>query len=171
MSRRDRPRREPEPVADDWDDEWDTVPGFEMLAGAEGLAAADYEWPGGFSTEPVTVRNRLSSSAAVGAVLVVVALCITLTGLMAPEGLALAIIAVMCCLFGVAVTQRPWMTGSGLAGFGLLCGLAAVVLAVLAMVDGLSWLNSGVDEVGRWHSWVTHHWPLLSHWSQVRGSR
>lgn len=108
---------------------------------------------------------HLSRAAAVGVVLAVAALSLTLTGLLAPEGFVVAFVAVAFCLVGLAAGRADGVAGRGLAGFGLCCGAIALALAVLAATHRVVWPDGRVDEVARWHAWLVAHWP----WLDLRG--
>ena len=124
-------------------------------------------WPGGFLPEaaPVRVpRSRVSFWATVGLIISVVALCATLTGLLAPEGLVLAVIGGLACIAGLVGASRPGITGHGLALLGLLAALAAGWLAIGALNGHLSWLDSHTDAVAGWRAWLVAHWRWLGRW-------
>src|SRR5262249_20702826 len=108
---------------------------------------------------------RVSGLATVGLIISVAALGATLTGLLAPEGLVLGAIGGLVSLGGLAGASRPGVTGHSLAILGLLAGLAAVVLALLAMTGDFSWPNSRVDDGSRLHHWLVAHWSWLGRWS------
>lgn len=125
-------------------------------------------WPGGIwpvaDAAPPVPRVRVSFWATVGLILSLVALCATLTGLLAPEGLALAVIGLLASVFGLVGTSRPGVNGRGLAILGLLAALGAAWLAVAALTGNLSWLDSHTDSVTRWHGWLVDHWRWLGRW-------
>jgi hypothetical protein len=138
-----------------------------VIGAGEGDAAA--AWPGGIEPTGTTVswaphRARVSIWATLGLIVSVVGLCATLTGLLAPEGFALGLVGFVMSLGGIGAAGRPGVTGRGLAGLGMLCGLAAVVLAVLALTGDFSWPDSKVNEISRWHTWLVAHWSWLGRW-------
>lgn len=108
-------------------------------------------------------RVRVSATAAAGALVSVVGLYTVLTGLLAGAGLVIATIGLVLSLAGLVTANRPARTGSGLAGLGIACGMAAIVLAVAALTGTSSWLNSNSDEIVRLHTWLGGHWALLRH--------
>jgi hypothetical protein len=136
-----------------------------------GAARDDGLWPG--DREPTTqnlggdrvTRVRVSAWATLGLILGVVALCGTVTGLLAPEGFAVGVLGIVASIGGFIAAGRRPVAGRGIAVLGTLFGLAAVVLAVLAMTGTFSWPNSSTDQVSRWHTWLVAHWAWLGHWS------
>jgi hypothetical protein len=124
-------------------------------------------WPGGFrpaATAAPVPRSRVSFWATVGLIISVVALCVTLTGLLALEGLALALIGLPACIAGFIRASRPGVTGRSLAILGLLAALAAAWLAVAALTGNIGWLDSHTDAVSRWRGWLVARWPWLGRW-------
>ena len=122
--------------------------------------------PGGFETflappAPQT-PSRVSIWAAGGALIAVVAICATVTGLLAPVGAAIGVVATLASLIGLRTTSRH-LAGHGLAILGVLLGLAAIVIGAFAVTRHYAWPNSTVDEIARWHSWLVARWPWLSH--------
>jgi hypothetical protein len=146
------------------------------LAGQSAQPAAELEqtvpdpWPGGFwpaGADPTVAPRRwvrVSVWATLGLIVSLVALCATLTGLMAPEGFALGAVGVIASIFGLFGSSRPWVAGRSLAIIGLLAGLAATGLAVAAITGHLPWLDGRADAVPRWHAWILGHWPWLRRW-------
>lgn len=108
---------------------------------------------------------HVSTAATVGLIISIVALCATLTGLLAPEGFALGVLGVLVSVVGMRGANRPGVTGHSLATIGLLAGLAAVVLAVVAMTGDYTWPNSETNEVTRAHDWLVDRWSWLDRWS------
>jgi len=121
-------------------------------------------WPGGFDSflppPAQQLPSRVSAWAAGGALIGVVALCATLTGLLAPVGAAIGVVATLTSLIGLRTSRR--LAGRGLATFGVFAGLAAIVIGAFAVTRHYGWPNSTVDEVTRWHSWLVGRWPWLS---------
>ncbi len=126
------------------------------------------DWAGGEAqTEAIVTRvwpARVSVWAVLSLVIGLVGLCAALTGLLAPEGFALGVIGVIASIIGMVAARRPAVTGRGVAVLGLLAGVAAVVLAVLAMTGRFGWLNSRTDEIAPWHGGLVAHWSWLGHW-------
>ena len=137
------------------------------------LPPSDGGWPGGFQafaggslpyTESVE-QTRVRPSAAVGTILSVVGLCAAASGLLAPEGFAIAIVGTSLATLGVRPAGRWPVAGRGLAAFGLVCGVAAIVLSIMAMTKVYVWPNSTVNGIGQLHDWLVAHWSWLRHWS------
>ncbi|HZD98219.1 MAG TPA: hypothetical protein VE132_08670 [Micromonosporaceae bacterium] len=122
--------------------------------------------PGGFETflppPAAQMPSRVSIWAAGGALIAVVAICATVTGLLAPVGAAIGVVATLASLIGLRTTGRH-LAGHGLAIVGVLLGLAAIVIGAFAVTRHYAWPNSTVDEIARWHSWLVARWPWLSH--------
>jgi hypothetical protein len=122
----------------------------------------DSDWPALFDgSNSAAVRVRVSVTAAAGALVSVVGLCTVLTGLLAGAGLVVAAVGLLMSLAGLVTANRPARIGSGLAGLGILCSLAAIVLAVAALTGVFGWPNSHSDEIGRMHTWLVTHLAWL----------
>ena len=125
-------------------------------------------WPGGF--EPlhpgeIATPARLSVSAALGALVSVVGLGAAVLGLLAPVGFAAGIVGIVISLVGFRASAPAHVAGRGLAACGALFGIAAVVVATLAMTGRFTWPNSAVDQTARWHTWLVTRLPWLGRWS------
>jgi hypothetical protein len=112
----------------------------------------------------VPYRGRVSARAALSLVLGVLALAATFTGLLAYAGVILGVAAVVVAVFGLVGARQRRLTGQSLALLGVLCGLGAATLGVLAVTDQLSWLSSRTDEVTRLHDWIDARLPLIRRW-------
>jgi hypothetical protein len=108
---------------------------------------------------------HVSTAATAGMIISVVGLCATLTGLLAPEGFALGVLGVLVSLAGMRGASRPGVTGHSLATIGVLAGLAAAVIAAVAMTGDFTWPNSKTNEITRAHDWLVDHWSWLDRWS------
>jgi hypothetical protein len=130
------------------------------------FAPQEDSFPGGFETfvPPLAPQmpSRVSIWAAGGALIAVVAICATVTGLLAPVGAAIGVVATLASLIGLRTTSRH-LAGHGLAIVGVFVGLAAIVIGAFAVTRHYAWPNSTVDEIARWHSWLVARWPWLSH--------
>jgi hypothetical protein len=130
------------------------------------VAPQQDSFPGGFETfAPLPaprMPSRVSIWAAGGALIAVVAICATVTGLLAPVGAAIGVVATLTSLIGLRTTGRH-LAGHGLAIVGVLVGLTAIVIGAFAVTRHYAWPNSTVDEIARWHSWLIARWPWLSH--------
>ena len=107
---------------------------------------------------------HVSFVASVSVVLGTLAVAATLTGLLAPFGFVAGILAVLFGLLAMPAVRRRNVTGHGLVGFGILLGLAAIVLSMVAMSHQVSWLSSRTDEVATVHTWLTSHMHWLRRW-------
>lgn len=137
----------------------------------DGGWADDGGWPGGLqptsevAAADTAVRARVSAAATLGLIISVVGLCAVLTGLLLPEGFAIGVIGVLLSIGGFAAAGRPAVAGRGVAVVGIMFGLAAVILAALAVTGVFAWPDSSTDQVGRWHDWLVGHWAWLGRWS------
>jgi hypothetical protein len=121
-------------------------------------------------TEPATVEKtpvadpsrwvHVSATATISLVVGVLAVAATLTGVLAPLGFAAGVLAVLLGVIAFASVSRRHVTGHGLVVAGLLLGLVAIVLSLLAMGDDLSWLSKDQNEVTTVHQWLNDH----MHW-------
>jgi len=129
------------------------------------VAADDYSWgvaPFNYRAQALDIpKARLSVSAGIGAVLSVAGLAGAASGLLAPEGIVIALIGVAFSLVGLASGGEDGVTGRGLAVFGLLFGIAGMVIAVVAFTHRFYWPNSDIDEVTALHNWIVAHWSWL----------
>jgi hypothetical protein len=92
------------------------------------------------------------------------ALSATLTGLLAPVGVALGAVTVATAVSGLVRARRFPVTGHSLAMLAILCGLGATVLGIMAIGGHLSWLSGRVDEVSQLHDWLDTQLPVLKRW-------
>jgi hypothetical protein len=113
-----------------------------------------------------TVRRwtHVSAWATIGLITGLVALATSLTGLLAPEGIAVGVLGIMVCLIGGGSVRRPHVTGHSLVLIGLLTATAAIVIGVLAVTADFGWPTSNTNEIDRLHTWLNDHWPWLEHW-------
>jgi hypothetical protein len=144
------------------------VPQFaqEFASSVPHFAPQEDSFLGGFETfvpPPIPrMPSRVSIWAAGGALIAVVAMCATVTGLLAPVGAAIGVVATLASLIGLRTTGRH-LAGHGLAIIGVFVGLAAIVIGAFAVTGHYAWPNSTVDEIARWHSLLVARWPWLSH--------
>jgi hypothetical protein len=118
-------------------------------------------------TETVVERPRwahVSAMATLGLILGVAAMAVTLTGILAPEGVALGVIGGAVAAGGLVGASRRGVTGHSLALLGLVLSLGAILLGVLAISGQLSWLDTKTDEVARVHDWLLAQVPWLKRW-------
>jgi hypothetical protein len=144
--------------------------GQDANADTERVRPRDDPWPGDFQPMyPLPARERVvarvSIWAAFGAITSVVGLLTALTGILSPIGLAVGIMGTLASFIGRRTTRSSHVGGRGLAALGVACGIATIVIAGLAMTRSLSWPNSAIDEVGRWHAWLASRWHWFGRWS------
>jgi hypothetical protein len=115
--------------------------------------------------EPVSTRwAHVSLLASLSFFLGTLAVAATLTGLLAPLGFAAGIVAVVLGALASLGVRRRNVTGHGLVTFGILFGLIAIILSVLAMAGDLSWLSNKTDEIATVHNWLNDHFHWLRRW-------
>ena len=123
------------------------------------------------ATEPVSERvadtrrwAHVSGAATLSLIVGTLAVAATLTGLLAPLGFAAGVVAILIGIVALYAVRRPGVTGHTLVGLGVLFGLVAIVLSVLAMNDSVSWLSSKTDEIATVHNWLNDHMHWLRRW-------
>jgi hypothetical protein len=118
------------------------------------------------AVEPVeTVRRaHVSGAATLSLIIGTLAIAATLTGLLAPIGFAAGILAVLVGIAALYAVRRPGVTGHTLVGLGILFGLIAIVLSVLAISGSVSWLSNKSDEINTVHNWLNNHMHWLRRW-------
>jgi hypothetical protein len=109
-------------------------------------------------------RTHVSAASIFSLVIGVAAVLATLTGLLAPLGVLFGTVAVLFSLVGIAMLRHNHVNGYSITVFGLLLGLAAVVLGVMAVRGELSWLSSDTDQVARVHAWLGEHVSWINRW-------
>ena len=124
--------------------------------------------PWAWDHEPVTADlttpprwTHVSAWATIGLITGLVAVAASLTGLLAPEGIALGVVSMLICLIGWRSVRRPHVTGHSLVLIGLLSAMAAIVIGVLAITGDFGWPSSDTNEIDRLHTWLDAHWPWL----------
>lgn len=103
---------------------------------------------------PEVRRPRASGLAMFGLILGVAGALFVLSGTLAGYGIALGALAVLCSLGGMSATSRFHVAGRTDAMLGLLLGLGAVVIGILAVTGTLSWLSPDTDRVGWLRNWL-----------------
>jgi hypothetical protein len=146
--------------------------------GRDEQAAADGDtrlMPGGTTepVEPTEVREtdraakrwvHVSAMATLSLIVGTLAVAATFTGLLAPLGFAGGVLAVLIGLLALAAVRRPAVTGHTLVMLGILFGVVAIALSLLAINDSLSWLSNKTDEVSTVHTWLNNHIHWLRRW-------
>jgi hypothetical protein len=115
--------------------------------------------------EPAAPRwVRVSFMATLGLVVGLVALCATLTGLLAPVGVAVGVVGGAISAGGLVGASRRGVTGHSVALLGLLLSIAAIVLGVMAIGGYLPWLDSRTNEVAKVRDWLDAHLSFMKNW-------
>lgn len=107
--------------------------------------------------EPVVVagkKPRASLLATLGLIVGVAAVAAVLTGTLAGYGIALGAIGAVLAVLGLVATRRRHIAGKTDALVGMVAGLAAVVLGVLAMSGQYDWPTTDGDWVLRLREWL-----------------
>ncbi|MEO3925937.1 thrombospondin [Micromonosporaceae bacterium B7E4] len=109
-------------------------------------------------TEPVVVdrgpRPRASMLATLSLILGVAAAAFVLAGALAGYGIVLGTLALLLGVGGVSATARRHVAGRTEALIGIVLGVGAVVVAVLAMTGQFDWPNTDGDTVVRFREWL-----------------
>jgi hypothetical protein len=103
---------------------------------------------------PEVRRPRASGLAMLGLIFGVAGARFVLSGTLAGYGIALGALAVLCAVGGMSATSRFHVAGRSDAMLGLLLGLGAVVVGILAVTGALSWLSPDTDRVGWLRDWL-----------------
>lgn len=107
---------------------------------------------------------HVSAFATLGLIVGLVALAATLTGLLAPVGVAAGVVGGAISAGGLVGASRRGVTGHSIALLGLLASLAAIILGVMAIAGYLPWLDSRTDMVVRVREWLDAQLPWLRRW-------
>jgi hypothetical protein len=136
--------------------------------GQPNASIAPWAWEDESVTADLTPPRRrwthVSAWATIGLITGLIAAAASLTGLLAPEGIAVGVFSMMICLIGWRSVRRPHVTGHSLVLIGLLSAMAAIVIGVLALTGDFAWPTSHTNEIDRLHSWLDARWPWLEHW-------
>ncbi|MGC4767848.1 thrombospondin [Micromonospora sp. DT44] len=106
--------------------------------------------------EPVTrgPKPRASLLATLGLIVSVVGAMFVLSGTLAGYGIGLGAFGAVLSVLGLMATRRRHVAGKTDALFGILIGLAAVVVGVLAMTGQFAWPTTDGDWVQRLREWL-----------------
>ncbi|MET8279405.1 DUF4190 domain-containing protein [Micromonospora sp. NPDC005174] len=107
--------------------------------------------------EPPVTRGpkpRASLLATLGLIVSVVGALFVLSGTLAGYGIGLGGVGAVLSVLGLMATRRRHVAGKTDALFGILIGLAAVVLGVLAMTGQFVWPTTDGDWVQRLREWL-----------------
>lgn len=105
--------------------------------------------------EPVTTkRPRASLLATLGLIVSVVGALFVLSGTLAGYGIGLGAVGAVLAVLGLIATRRRHVAGKTDALIGVIVGLAAVVLGVVAMTGQFDWPTTDGEWVGRFREWL-----------------
>ncbi|MEU8392035.1 thrombospondin [Micromonospora sp. NPDC048842] len=113
--------------------------------------------PGVDTPEPPVTRGpkpRASLLATLGLIVSVAGAMFVLTGTLAGYGIGLGAFGAVLAVLGLMATRRRHVAGKTDALFGVLIGLAAVVIGVLAMTGQFDWPTTDGDWVSRFREWL-----------------
>ncbi|MEU1586298.1 thrombospondin [Micromonospora sp. NPDC005710] len=113
--------------------------------------------PGEIAPEPPVTRGpkpRASLLATLGLIVSVAGAAFVLTGTLAGYGIGLGAFGAVLSVLGLMATRRRHVAGKTDALFGVLIGLAAVVIGVLAMTGQFDWPTTDGDWVQRFREWL-----------------
>ncbi|GGM28847.1 MULTISPECIES: hypothetical protein [Micromonospora] len=99
-------------------------------------------------------KPRASLLATVGLVVSVAGALFVLTGTLAGYGIGLGALGAVVAVLGLIATRRRHVAGKTDALIGMLVGLAAVVIGVLAMTGQFEWPTTDGDTVLRFREWL-----------------
>ncbi|PWU60920.1 thrombospondin [Micromonospora globispora] len=109
-------------------------------------------------TEPVPVvagpKPRASLLATLGLIVSVVGALFVLSGTLAGYGVGLGAVGAVLAVLGLIATRRRHVAGKTDALIGILVGLAAVVLGVVALTGQFDWPTTDGEWVGRFREWL-----------------
>ncbi|MBO4209807.1 DUF308 domain-containing protein [Micromonospora echinofusca] len=127
------------------------------LPDRDGRPDRDVRADGGVGPAPVVPagpKPRASLLATLGLIVGVASALFVLTGTLAGYGIALGAVAAVLSVFGLMATRRRHVAGTTDALIGMLLGLGAVVLGVLAMTGQFVWPTTDGDWVLRFREWL-----------------
>ncbi|HEX2773141.1 MAG TPA: hypothetical protein VHN18_12025 [Micromonosporaceae bacterium] len=99
-------------------------------------------------------RPRASLLATLGLIFGVAAVLLVLTGTLAGYGIALGAVGLLLSFGGMSATGRRHVAGKSDAMLGLLLGLGAIGLGILAVTGQFGWPNTDADTVQRFREWL-----------------
>ncbi|MEU6078458.1 DUF4190 domain-containing protein [Micromonospora sp. NPDC047074] len=126
------------------------APTAERSVDRDGDGVPDREEP------PVAVgpKPRASMLATLGLVVGVAGALFVLTGTLAGYGIGLGAVGAVLAVLGLMATRRRHIAGKTDALLGIVLGLGAVVLGVLAMTGQFDWPTTDGDWVQRFREWL-----------------
>ena len=105
---------------------------------------------------PVAVgpKPRASLLATLGLIVSVVGALFVLSGTLAGYGVGLGAVGAVLAVLGLIATRRRHVAGKTDALIGIVVGLAAVVLGVVALTGQFDWPTTDGEWVGRFREWL-----------------
>jgi hypothetical protein len=103
---------------------------------------------------PVVRTQRTSMLATFGLIIGTAATFASLTGRLAPLGIAVGIVGLIVGLGGVLASARRRVNGRGVAYLAVLASLAGIVFGILALNGAATWLDADVNQVDRLRDWL-----------------
>jgi hypothetical protein len=95
--------------------------------------------------------------ATISLALAVAAVFTAATGLLAAAGAALGLLAAIFAVGGIRASSQRHIAGTGSAVMGLVLGLVALAVGVLAVTGALPWFDTATNNVSRLHEWLDTH--------------
>lgn len=114
------------------------------------------------TVEPVGPRPRSSLFATLSLIVGVIAVVAVFTGMLADLGVGLGIVAAVLSIGGLSATRRRHVAGRFDAMLGLILGLVAIMVGILAVTNSLSWLSLDKDTIPPVRDWLVSHWNSLT---------
>ncbi|MFC4147077.1 DUF4190 domain-containing protein [Micromonospora mangrovi] len=99
-------------------------------------------------------KPRASLLATLGLIVSVVGALFVLTGTLAGYGVGLGAVGAVLAVLGLIATRRRHVAGKLDALIGIVVGLAAVVLGIVALTGQFDWPTTDGDWVGRLREWL-----------------
>jgi len=116
--------------------------------------AAPYRAPGEDATVVTGPRPRASLLATLSLIAGVAAALFVLSGALAGYGIGLGVLALLLAFAGISATSRRHVAGKSDALIGLILGLGAIALGILAVTNQLAWPTTDGDTVQRFREWL-----------------
>lgn len=99
-------------------------------------------------------KPRASLLATLGLIVSVAGALFVLTGTLAGYGIGLGAVGAVLSVLGLIATRRRHIAGKTDALIGIIAGLAAVVLGVVALTGQFDWPTTDGQWVGRFREWL-----------------
>ncbi|MEV6816852.1 DUF308 domain-containing protein [Micromonospora sp. NPDC051296] len=141
-------------VEHDRDADADRTIGHERIVTGDPNATVDRESVPDVPPMPAGPRPRTSLLATLGLVAGVAGLLFVLTGTLAGYGIGLGAAGAVLAVLGLIATRRRHVAGKPDALLGIVFGLGAVVVGVLAMTGQYDWPTTDGDTVARLREWL-----------------